>query len=134
MKYDKNPSPGNPLKAGLEINLARMSTGFEVRGRIANTMTGLMIQCEESGGMFAVNLFESIEPLKEEPKPMPERMLSWFSYDHLPDHLKPTSKAFFKLAEEVVLTVRPGPERTVALRKLLEAKDAAVRAVVQPGG
>lgn len=30
--------------------------------------------------------------------------------------------------------VQSGPERTVALRKLLEAKDAAVRATAQPGG
>lgn len=27
-----------------------------------------------------------------------------------------------------------GPERTVALRKLLESKDAAVRATLNPGG
>ena len=38
------------------------------------------------------------------------------------------------LAFTIEGTVPPGPERTVALRKLLEAKDAAVRAVVFPGG
>jgi hypothetical protein len=34
----------------------------------------------------------------------------------------------------VVRTVPRSPERTVALRKLLEGKDAAVRAAMQPRG
>lgn len=63
-----------------------------------------------------------------------ERMMKWFSYDHLPQALQPTSSGFFFLAEKIVSEVASGPERTVALRKLLEAKDAAVRAVVSPGG
>ena len=63
-----------------------------------------------------------------------ERMMKWFSYDHLPPTLQSTSSGFFFLAEKIVSEVAAGPERTVALRKLLEAKDAAVRAVVNPGG
>jgi len=63
-----------------------------------------------------------------------DRMMKWFSYDHLPEHLQDTSKAFFTLAESCCHTLDPGPERTVALRKLLEAKDAAVRAALHPGG
>jgi hypothetical protein len=63
-----------------------------------------------------------------------DRMLKWFKYDHLPEKLKLVSKPFGDLAQTVVDTVPEGPERTVALRKLLEAKDAAVRAVVHPGG
>ncbi len=64
-----------------------------------------------------------------------ERMLKWFSWSHLPEgKLQDTSEAFGLLAKKVVADVQPGPERTVALRKLLEAKDAAVRAVVHPGG
>lgn len=61
-------------------------------------------------------------------------MLKWFAYGHLPEHLQVVSKSFGDLASVIVATIQPGPERTVALRKLLEAKDAAVRAVVQPGG
>ena len=38
-------------------------------------------------------------------------------------------KPFAQLAEQVVALVPAGPERTVSLRKLLETKDAAVRAV-----
>jgi hypothetical protein len=62
-----------------------------------------------------------------------ERMLKWFAFDHLPDHLKVVSQPFFVVAHRLCELCDPGPERTVALRKLLEAKDAAVRAKVNPG-
>lgn len=55
-------------------------------------------------------------------------ILHFFHYAHLPPRLQETSKAFFLLAAHVVNTVPRTAERTVALRKLLEAKDAAVRA------
>lgn len=63
-----------------------------------------------------------------------ERMLKWFEYAHLPKHLQEVSKQFAALAISVVDTLDQSPERTVALRKLLEAKDAAVRAKLNPGG
>lgn len=56
-------------------------------------------------------------------------VLQFFSYAHLPPHLQDVSRSFCELAERVA----DGPqnaEATVALRKLLEAKDAAVRAVL----
>ena len=62
-----------------------------------------------------------------------ERMLKWFEFEHLPEPLKTVSIQFHYLATELCLEVEPGPERTVALRKLLEAKDAAVRAKLHPG-
>ncbi len=62
-----------------------------------------------------------------------ERMMKWFEYAHLPEHLQATSKPFCDLAKHVVETIEQGPERTVTLRKLLEAKDAAVRAKLNPG-
>lgn len=64
---------------------------------------------------------------------MDDRMLKWFAYAHLPEHLQPISEPFCELATRICNTVEAGPERTVALRKLLEAKDAAVRAFVHPG-
>ena len=66
-----------------------------------------------------------------EPK---EKLLQFFEYKHLPEHLQVISKPFGELANQIVETLPRNPERTVALRKLLEAKDAAVRAVVSPGG
>ena len=63
-----------------------------------------------------------------------ERMLKWFEYGHLSGELRKTSILFHDTAVVVCRDVEPGPERTVCLRKLLEAKDAAVRAAVHPGG
>lgn len=61
---------------------------------------------------------------------MTEHILQFFAYAHLPAHLQAVSKPFGDLAQHVVETLPRNPERTVALRKLLEAKDAAVRALV----
>lgn len=75
---------------------------------------------------------------------MQDKLLQFFSYEHLPPHLQAVSKPFHDLAHAIVRgdnvpesgTVTIGgplpsnSERTVALRKLLEAKDCAVRAVL----
>jgi len=61
---------------------------------------------------------------------MTEHIVQFFSYKHLPPRLAEVSKPFHELAEQIVSTLPRNPERTVALRKLLEAKDAAVRAMV----
>lgn len=57
----------------------------------------------------------------------PDFLEQFFSYSHLPAHLQEISKPFGELAL-FVATLPRNPERTVALRKLLEAKDCAVRA------
>lgn len=73
-----------------------------------------------------------------------EPLLQFFTYAHLPAHLQLISKPFCDLAHAIVkgdnvpesgtVTIGSGlprnPERTVALRKLLEAKDCAVRAAL----
>jgi len=59
-----------------------------------------------------------------------DRMLQFFEYRHLPEHLQVVSQSFHYLAHEIVDSIPSNPERTVALRKLLEAKDCAVRAVI----
>lgn len=75
---------------------------------------------------------------------MDEPILQFFSYSHLPLHLQAISKPFCDLAHAIVHgdnheksgnvtlggPVQRNAERTVTLRKLLEAKDAAVRAVL----
>jgi hypothetical protein len=66
--------------------------------------------------------------------PKDERMGKWFAFAHLPEKLQGVSRPFHDLGVLITQRIEPGPERTVALRKLLEAKDAAVRAVVSPGG
>lgn len=58
-------------------------------------------------------------------------ILRYFSWQHLRDErMAACSKRFADLAHALVETVPPGPELTVALRKLLESKDAAVRALL----
>jgi hypothetical protein len=83
----------------------------------------------------------------DEKKPIvSEHIMQFFAYDHLPAHLKAVSKPFADLAFAIVgderglpagspvqFPLQRNPERTVALRKLLEAKDAAVRAHVAAG-
>ncbi len=79
----------------------------------------------------------------DEKKPIVEHIMQFFAYSHLPPKLQLVSKPFCDLARTIVegdnipdSTVTMGgplprnPERTVALRKLLEAKDAAVRALL----
>lgn len=61
---------------------------------------------------------------------MEDRMMQFFGYKHLPSHLQAASARFGELAEYIVANYPPNAERTVALRKLLEAKDCAVRAVL----
>lgn len=55
-------------------------------------------------------------------------VLKYFAYNHLPEHLQEISKPFSELAAQVASRSPDSQETTVALRKLLEAKDAAVRA------
>ena len=57
-----------------------------------------------------------------------ESLLQFFAYEHLPPALQEHSKPFKELALRLVDTLPRNPERTTALRKLLEAKDCAVRA------
>lgn len=55
-----------------------------------------------------------------------------FSYEHLPPHLQKVSRPFGELAEMVIADLE-GPEASACLRKLLEAKDCAVRAIALIG-
>jgi hypothetical protein len=61
---------------------------------------------------------------------MEPEILQYFAYEHLPEHLQPVSAKFSMLAREIASGLPECAERSVALRKLLEAKDAAVRAAL----
>ena len=52
-----------------------------------------------------------------------------FAYEHLPPHLQSTSRSFHDLAM-MILELPRNPERTISLRLLVQAKDAAVRTKV----
>ena len=57
-----------------------------------------------------------------------DHIMQFFTYAHLPPNLAEISKPFCTLAEDIAVNIPRNPERTVALRKLLESKDACVRA------
>lgn len=57
-----------------------------------------------------------------------DEIMRFFDYGHLPAHLQEISKPFEDLAIQIESTLPRCAERSVALRKLLEGKDAAVRA------
>lgn len=56
-----------------------------------------------------------------------EPLLKFFQFEHLPEKLQAASRPFAELAMDIAQRQTKQPERTVALRKLLEAKDASVR-------
>lgn len=60
--------------------------------------------------------------------PAIQHVLKFFAYAHLPERLQAISAPFAGLANQIAERSPDSPETTVALRKLLEAKDAAVRA------
>lgn len=57
-------------------------------------------------------------------------ILQFFKYAHLPEELQKISAPFTTLAWKIVRTLPQNAETSVALRKLLESKDAAVRAAI----
>lgn len=59
-----------------------------------------------------------------------EPLRRFFNYSHLPEKLQKVSKPFCILADIVIDRLPRSAERTVALRKLLESKDCAVRAAL----
>lgn len=60
-------------------------------------------------------------------------LLRYFAWQHLPPHLQTVSAPCGVLAHEMADNLPNGPELTVGLRKLLEAKDAFVRAALDTG-
>lgn len=60
---------------------------------------------------------------------MAEPIMEYFTWAHLPERLQAVSKPFLYMATHIMARPRSA-ERTVALRKLLECKDATVRAAL----
>jgi hypothetical protein len=68
-----------------------------------------------------------VEQLKEYEEKYP--ILKYFRFDHLPKDLRVVSKRFAVLAADMAF-LSHHPEIEAGLRKLLEAKDCAVRAAL----
>lgn len=64
--------------------------------------------------------------------PMPNPMMRFFKYSHLPPALQAVSKPIGDLAAEMDNSLPDSAEKTAGLRKLMEAKDCFVRAALPP--
>ncbi len=62
--------------------------------------------------------------------PKPKELIDFFAYEHLPPRLQEVSKPVGDLAREMHRTLPNSAEKTAGLRKLLEAKDCFVRAML----
>lgn len=84
---------------------------------------------------------ERIGPNPRTPEPTEEALMNpwsnrhpsvkhfapFFAYSHLPEHLQVLSRPFGEMAHLLLSKLHNGPELSAALRKLVEAKDCAVR-------
>jgi hypothetical protein len=57
-------------------------------------------------------------------------IMQFFEFDHLPEHLRQTAQDVSILAHHMDATLPTGAEKSAGLRKLLEAKDCFVRALL----
>ena len=62
--------------------------------------------------------------------PATERIMQFFDHGYLPEELRWVSEHCACLAENMNMMLVDGPEKTVALRKLLEARDGFIRAAM----
>ena len=111
--------------------MSEWDDGKRARGG-ANAMEGPCLRCGQRHVFewCADEINEKVPPpaAAQPVAPYVEPILQFFRWFHLPESLAAVSRPFGLMAEHVVHTLPRNPERTVALRKLLEAKDAAVRA------
>lgn len=62
---------------------------------------------------------------------MANRLMQFFKWEHLPEHLREPSRSCAELAQKLDETLPETAEKTAGLRKLLEAKDCFVRALLE---
>lgn len=62
---------------------------------------------------------------------MSSPIMKHFRYQHLPENLKVISQPICEMAQHFEQFIPDGPEKSAGLRKLLEAKDCLVRAILE---
>ncbi len=97
------------------------STFKEAAGE-CGTSTKLVCNGRAGHLAFASTISTDVEFVETEPA------FRYFSFAHLPTRLQDVSKRFYDVAEWLVLSVPVSSERTKAIDRLLESKDAAIRA------
>lgn len=120
------------MKLGMRCTCGRRVDDGEPHG--PEEANGIVNGCQRCGlnGRSDGGAEMAAAPLAEQPRtrhPSIEAVLQFFAWSHLPPHLQAVSRPFGDMALQIANTTS-NAETTVALRKLLEAKDAAVRAVL----
>jgi len=87
-----------------------------------------MADCDDPGNASSEELAKVAVSLERTFLESGDRMLRWFRYDDLTPDLQDVASCFASVAIYCVTKLPATAERTVALRKLLEAKTAALRA------
>lgn len=103
----------------------------DVRNRLSDLATNTPLSADAVADdlervVSVIDLYLGRNPMH----PSIESILKYFEWGHLPDRLQLVSQPFANLAQTIANRAPDNPETTVALRKLLEAKDAAVRAAL----
>lgn len=81
---------------------------------------------------YALGTREHAERLTEGRHQGVRDALQWLAFSHLPAELQRFSRPFYQTAAELVVEVQTdSPDLTTALNKIVEAKDAAVRAGIR---
>jgi len=136
MKRPLNIVPIKPFIAALEK--ARNHPGASYSFITDNSQGSVTINPDDGGidivewGIQTESTTEEFNPRKNITMNDTSRpaVMKFFAYSQLPEHLQKVSKPFGELAETILEVTNPGAEQSTALRKLLEAKDAAVRAAL----
>lgn len=89
-----------------------------------------VLTCERSDLRLVERLHPDADDIRAGRHPGTLHLLDLFEYRHLPPHLAVISAKFEVLACDLVIRLSDGPELSAGLRKLVEAKDCAVRQAV----
>lgn len=75
---------------------------------------------------------EHAAQITEDRHPGVQTALAWLCFSHLPPALRDYSRPFYETAADLIVVIdRDSAELTIALNKLVEAKDWAVRAGIR---
>lgn len=118
---------------GHDINVTALA--IDDFGNKARGLTSLVKAGEKGDVLFYVHSGTALEIEEVHARQLPPSksahyMMQHFAFAHLPQHLQKVSRPFGELAALLDSTLPDNPEKTAGLRKLLEAKDCAVRALL----
>lgn len=74
---------------------------------------------------------EHAQTVTEKMLPVVRDLLQWLTFSHLPEALQNYSRPFYLAAVEIIQINAYSPELVDTLKKLIEAKDCAVRAGIR---